>query len=84
MLESWAIDISILNSMAAVRADCESVRPRGREGFPGVSWSLILTFTDSFLGDISYPFRSRSFYKENNPEIIKMSVWSNLLIILLR
>lgn len=35
-------------------------------------------------GDISYSFWSRPFYNENNPEIIKTSVWSNVLIILLR
>lgn len=82
--KSWATDISILNSMAVVRADYESVRLLGRSSIPRVSWSLSPTVIDSFLGDISYSFWSRPFYEENNPEVIKISTWSNLLITLLR
>lgn len=57
--KSWATDISVLNSMAAVRAVRESVRPGRSSSIPRVTWLLNHIIIDSFLGDISYSFWSR-------------------------
>lgn len=83
MFKLCATNILILNSIAVVRADYESARLL-RRSIPRVPWSLSPTIIDSFFGDISYSFWYRPFYNENNLEIIKTSVWSNVLIILFR